>query len=221
MDFLYHFFTPERILRIPAILIALTIHECAHGWVALKFGDKTALNAGRITLNPIVHLDPIGTALLLFAPFGWAKPVPVDPRFFKNIKKGIFYVSAAGPLSNIILAFIVGYLFNLADFLRFTSDMHPYMQLFIKLLLEINIGIAFFNLLPVPPLDGSKIAMSLIPQKMLPGYIRNTRYLPIILMALILIESFEPRLPLFSGLIYPIYAPFHNLIYFLIFWRLP
>lgn len=101
------------ILRIPAILFALTIHEFAHGWVALRFGDTTAQDQGRLTLNPFAHLDFFGTAMLLFGPFGWAKPVPVNGYNFKEPKKGILFVSLAGPLSNIISAFLFGYLLRL------------------------------------------------------------------------------------------------------------
>jgi Zn-dependent protease len=208
------------ILRIPAILLALTVHECAHGWVAMRFGDRTAYDSGRVTLNPFVHLDLLGTVMLLFGPFGWAKPVPVDPRYFKDYRKGILYVSAAGPVSNVALAMITGYLLRAGMMVFPQYFVAGDLRDFIDLLIMMNIGIAFFNLLPVPPLDGSKILLGLIPQRMVPGYVRNTRYLPTIFMGLLLLE-WVVHVPVFSRIIYPLFTPFYSLVHLLIFWRLP
>ena len=211
--------SPEfLILRIPAILLALTVHECAHGWVAYRLGDRTAYDAGRITLNPFAHLDVFGTLMLLFGPFGWAKPVPVDARYFKNPKKDTLWVSAAGPASNVALALLFGY------FMRFLGTFFPgtvmsgYLLKFITLSILINTGIAFFNLLPVPPLDGSKILLGMLPDRMIPGYIEKSRYVPMIFMGLLLIEWIV-HIPIFSRLIYPLFIPFNRLIHFLIYWR--
>jgi Zn-dependent protease len=211
--------SPEYlILRIPAILFALTIHECAHGWVAYRLGDRTAYDAGRITLNPFAHLDVLGSIMLLFGPFGWAKPVPVDPRYFQKPKQGILYVSAAGPLSNVALALLFGYTYRLTGLFFPSITIHSYLKDFLELSILINTGIAFFNLLPVPPLDGSKILLGILPDRMIPGYLQKSRYVPHIFMALLLLEWIA-HVPIFSRLIYPLFIPFNNLINLLIYWR--
>lgn len=211
--------TPENfILRIPAILIALTVHEYAHGWVAFKLGDRTAYNAGRLTFNPFAHLDLFGSIMLLFGPFGWAKPVPVDPRYFQNPKKGIVMVSLAGPVSNIILALLFGYL------LRFfvssgEAPTSPYLIRFFSMVISINIGISFFNLLPIPPLDGSKILLGMLPDRAIPGYIEKTRHVPTIFMIMIVAE-WALHIPIFSTILNPLYIPYNTAIKFLIFWNI-
>jgi Zn-dependent protease len=207
------------ILRIPAILLALTVHEYAHGWVAFRLGDHTAYDAGRLTLNPIAHLDVFGTLMLLFGPFGWAKPVPVDPRYFQNPKKGVLLVSAAGPASNIVLALIFGYTLRIIDFTVPGRGFYPDLTKFFTLSLLINTGISFFNLLPVPPLDGSKIILGLLPNRFIPGYIEKSRYLPMVFMILLILE-WGLHIPIFSRLIYPLFTPYYTFIQFLIFWRI-
>jgi len=214
-------FTPEYfLLRIPAILLALTIHECAHGWVAMRMGDQTAYNSGRVTLNPVAHLDLFGTLMLLFGPFGWAKPVPVDPRYFKNPKKGIILVSVAGPASNVALALVFGYLLRFTGNIVPTSGSGGYLDKFFMLSILINTGIAFFNMLPVPPLDGSKILLGMLPNRLIPGYIEKSRHVPTIFMVVLLLEWIT-HIPIFSTLINPIFIPFYKLIYFIIFWSFP
>jgi Zn-dependent protease len=207
------------ILRIPAILLALTIHECAHGWVAFKLGDRTAYDAGRVTLNPVAHLDVFGTIMLLFGPFGWAKPVPVDDRYFENPKKGILLVSAAGPISNVIVALICGYLLRILASMAPSGTIHPYIYQFLTLSILINTGISFFNLLPVPPLDGSKILLGMLPNHLMAGYIKYSRYAPTVFMVLIVAE-WGLHIPIFSKMIYPLFQPYLNLIQFLIFWKI-
>ena len=206
------------ILRIPVVLFALTIHECAHGWVAYRLGDRTAYDAGRITMNPLTHLDPFGTLMLLFGPFGWAKPVPVDSRYFKNQRQGILLVSAAGPVSNILLALLFGYIFRFSEI--FYPGMPPqgYLANFFRLAIYINAGIAFFNLLPIPPLDGSKIVLSLLPDSVIPDYLRMTRYIPPIFLSLLILEWVVHR-PVLSLVINPLFMPFYQFILHLINWR--
>ena len=170
-------------------------------------------------MNPFVHLDVFGTLMLLFGPFGWAKPVPVDPRYFHNPKKGVLLVSAAGPLSNIALALIFGYALRIIDFALPGRGVHPDLIKFLSLSLLINTGISFFNLLPVPPLDGSKIILGLLPNRFIPGYIEKSRYLPTVFMVLLILE-WGFHVPIFSKLIYPLFTPFYNLIHLLIFWRI-
>jgi Zn-dependent protease len=198
----------------------LTIHEVAHGWVAFLLGDHTARDNGRLTLNPFSHLDLIGTIMLFYGPLGWAKPVPVNPYNLHNPKRDIIFVSLAGPLSNILAAFIYGYI------IRFFGEplyaMSPQnMQFLTPLFLQINLGIAVFNLLPIIPLDGSKVLMSLLPQRALQRYINIMRYVPNIFLGLIIIEWLSDlaghHVPLFSILFIPIFGPFYNIMIHLIF----
>lgn len=142
----------------PVVLLAIICHECAHGWVSYKLGDPTAKNAGRLTLNPLKHLDPIGTLCMLFFHVGWANPVPINPMYYRDRKKGIIYVSLAGPVTNFILAFVSLFIEGLL--MRFGSDSSTIIWVCCQLCYYsavVNIGLGLFNLIPIPPLDGSKI----------------------------------------------------------------
>lgn len=151
---------------IPAILLAITFHEFAHGKVAAILGDRTAEFQGRLTLNPLAHLDPVGTLLLVVAGFGWAKPVQVDPRQLQgDPKKGMMYVALAGPLMNLILGYLSAVALNLLIRTGYSGGAAPFLQQFLYLLLFYNVVLAIFNLLPIPPLDGSKILAGLLPYR--------------------------------------------------------
>ena len=142
------------ILLIPALVFSLSFHEFAHAWMAYRLGDHTAARLGRLTLNPMSHLDPVGSLSLLLMGFGWAKPVPVDSRYLENPKQDMVKVAAAGPISNIILAVIAA----LALRLLFSTDiLTDNIKTFLIIFMQINITLAVFNLLPVSPLDGSQI----------------------------------------------------------------
>ena len=142
------------ILLIPALVFSLSFHEFAHAWMAYRLGDNTAARLGRLTLNPIYHLDPVGSLALLLMGFGWAKPVPVDSRYLENPKQDMVKVAAAGPISNIILAVVAA----LALRLLFSTDLlTDNIKTFLIIFMQINITLAVFNLLPVSPLDGSQI----------------------------------------------------------------
>ncbi|MEE9167568.1 MAG: site-2 protease family protein [Candidatus Neomarinimicrobiota bacterium] len=176
----------QLILLVPPILIALTFHEYAHAWVAFRLGDPTAKMAGRLSLNPLSHLDPIGTIMLFVVHFGWAKPVPIDPRYFKDPKRDMLWVALAGPGANMALAFLSGILLN--ALVRSGSIQGLGGAPFVNMLvfsLQINLALAVFNLLPIPPLDGSKIVRGLLPNRYEAMAWRLEQYGPWILMGII------------------------------------
>lgn len=172
----------EMLTVLPGILIALTFHEFAHGLVAYAMGDNTAKNAGRLTLDPLKHIDPLGFIMLILVRFGWAKPVPINENNFRNKNLGLFFVSIAGITANILLALI----FHLIAY--FTEDLvnlSAYSQIMSNIVI-INIMIAAFNLLPVPPLDGSKIIYSFLPQRMRYNFYKYESYGSVILIILLI-----------------------------------
>lgn len=154
------------IYTIPAILIALTLHEYAHGYVSSRLGDPTPQAEGRLSFNPMRHLDPVGTLCLLFFGFGWAKPVMVNAYYYNNRKKGMVMVALAGPLMNLSIAFLS--LFCLGLLARFggmwiAGPVGDYVMTLLSVIASINIGLGVFNLIPFPPLDGSKILSAVLP----------------------------------------------------------
>ena len=181
-------FDISRILLLaPPILMALTFHEVAHGYIALRLGDPTAKMAGRLTLNPLPHLDPIGTIMLFLVHIGWAKPVPVNPLNFKNPKKDLLWVSLAGPASNLGLAFFFGMIFRMipkAQLITASGMSHMLIVMLIYAII-INLVLCFFNLIPIPPLDGSKILMGLLPPEMEARFMEFERVGPMVLMGVI------------------------------------
>lgn len=142
------------VLLIPALIFALSFHEYAHAWMANRLGDNTAARMGRLTLNPMAHLDPMGSMMILFVGFGWAKPVPVDPRFLGNPRTDMMKVAAAGPLANFILAFCGGMILRSLNGSGLLNEAILIMLLYF---IQINIALAVFNLIPIAPLDGSQI----------------------------------------------------------------
>ncbi len=166
-----------------AVLIILTVHEYAHAYAAYKLGDPTAKSLGRLSLNPIKHLDPFGALCMIIFHFGWAKPVPINARNFKNPKRDFAIVAMAGPLSNIVFAFFSAFiyllLFALLKDVQFSSEfllnLAENALLFVYLFHIINIGIGIFNLIPIPPLDGSRILNVVLPPKYYFGIMRYER----------------------------------------------
>ena len=187
-------------LRIPALLIALTVHEYAHARVAYSFGDTTAKDSGRLTLNPLKHLDPIGTVMLILAGIGWAKPVPINPYRFRDYRSGLLWVSFAGPLSNFILGFL-----SLALFYFLISNAglptNSFVMNLILIHTNLNIILGVFNLIPIPPLDGSKVLVSLAPKTFAGVYRQLEQYGFIIFIILI-----------FTGALWRIIRPVSDLI---------
>jgi len=181
---------PMYLMRIPVILIALTVHESAHAWAAYKLGDPTARNFGRITMNPLKHLDPFGALMMLLFGFGWAKPVPINARNFDKPRRGMALSAAAGPLSNLILGFIGVFLYCVASKLLYPmfaqGNMLAYViLLFLTVFYMLNISLAIFNLIPIPPLDGSRLMLVLLPDKIYFGIMKYERIIMIVMMILL------------------------------------
>ncbi len=195
---------PGILSTILVLTLSLSTHEYAHGRVAYALGDDTAAQAGRLTLNPLAHLDPLGTLAFLIARIGWAKPVPVNYSKLtkaKSTKQGVMLVSLAGPVSNLIIAFAAAFLFNLlrviAALLAVNNPaMGPGTVQFVRFLYDLflafyfsNIGLAIFNLLPLPPLDGSKILAYFLPDRAFIWLARYERYIGLAMLALFIFGS--------------------------------
>ena len=174
----------EWIIKIPVLLFAITIHEYAHGKAALSLGDPTAKMAGRLTLNPFSHIDPLGAICLFLFSFGWAKPVPVDTRFFHNTRRDIILMSISGPIANIAAAFVTGI------FIRyFLLPWEIYLRVLVYMML-MNTGLGLFNLLPIPPLDGSHVLENILPYHAAVKYRQIGRYAPLIMIGILMLDHF-------------------------------
>lgn len=194
---------------IPLIL-SLTVHEFAHAWSAWRLGDDTAERAGRLTLNPLVHLDPVGTLLLplLGIPFGWAKPVPVNPARFRrdvSMGTGMMLTAVAGPLSNVLLAIASAVSYGLT--LRLAPEVlasHAGLEAFLQTFVVMNVALALFNMLPIPPLDGSRVLERLVPYRMRHVWERFAQLAPLLLVAVIFLGGRLLHGPIgyFSQLLY-------------------
>ena len=181
---------PIYLMRIPVMLLALTVHETAHGWMAYKLGDPTARNLGRLTLNPLKHLDPIGTLCMILFGFGWAVPVPINSRYFKNGRRDMALSAAAGPASNLLMGFVGVFLYCLYVKLFFQqivagSIMAYVVLLFLQVFYTMNLSFAMFNLLPIPPLDGSRLLFIFLPDKLYFGLMKYERYIVLVMLALL------------------------------------
>lgn len=164
--------------RFIVMFTAITVHECAHGYVAYKLGDPTAKAAGRLTLNPLSHLDPIGAICMVLMGFGWAKPVPINPMYFRNRKRDTALVSLAGPAANVVLAFLSTIIYVPLAVVYFKTGYNGILGFLVgtlQSLVSLNIGFAVFNLIPFPPLDGSKILGALLPTDTYMGLLRYER----------------------------------------------
>ena len=199
----------QLLLMIPVVILSLSVHESAHGYVSYKLGDPTARNLGRITLNPLKHFDLIGFICMIFFRVGWAKPVPVNARYYKNPRKGMALTAAAGPLSNLLLA-VIGVLCSeitnlVALKLHLTGaayDAGYIVWLFFRLLAWSNISLAIFNLIPVPPFDGSRILYVFLPPKYYFGIMKYERIIMIVVLALFVFDFFDKPLAFLTDAVY-------------------
>ena len=197
--------TPPEVLLllVPVLLFALCFHEFSHAWMAYKLGDPTAKHSGRLTLNPLAHLDPMGSLMILFVGFGWAKPVPVDVRYLQNPRIDMMKVSFAGPAANLLLAFVGGTIIR-------AHIVGGSLILMLYLFTQINIMLAVFNMIPIPPLDGSQIFSGLMVRKNPNLVMKLQMYGPQILFGLILIGYLTEISPLWWAM-----SPFVNFFLFL------
>lgn len=212
------------VLHLFCVVLALSVHELSHGYAAYKMGDDTARLAGRLTLNPLAHIDPVGFLMMLFIGFGWAKPVPINTLRFRNQRKGLAIVSFAGPLSNLLMAFVSALLCSLLGALGYAPLLYAafaplnVLAYTLYLFALLNIGLALFNLIPLPPLDGSNILLSFLKPHAAQKYMQIRYYTRYIFLGLVAISFLADRIPLFAHIYEIIWWPFDELRYLLIDW---
>lgn len=191
-DLLHYGLTPDTVFRFISSLFVvfciLPIHEAAHAFVAYKLGDNTAKYSGRLTLDPLKHLDPFGSVLILLFGFGWAKPVPINPYNFKNPKRGMAISALAGPVSNLLVAIVLMLFANGIAAFTYSENVIYYMQVLFKFFYYasvVSVSLAVFNLIPVPPLDGSRLLSALLPDRQYYKLMQYERYFMLIIIVLI------------------------------------
>lgn len=182
------------LLTVPTVLISLTFHEVAHGYAAYKLGDPTAYNMGRLTLNPLAHLDPIGALLMLLVGFGYAKPVPINAGYFKKPKYGMAITAAAGPVTNLLLGLVATiimytYAWYLSPFIKANIVLYVIYQMLLYFA-YLNFALAIFNMIPLPPFDGSRVLFAFLPDRLYFGIMKYERYIMIAVLVLMSTDLF-------------------------------
>ena len=195
---MFNFDLPSLLAKAVILLVALPIHEFAHAFTAYRLGDDTAARLGRLTLNPLRHLDPLGSAMIFFVGFGWAKPVPVNPYNLRHgSRAGYALVAAAGPASNLFLAAVVGVLWRLGLFSGASKDVVQFALIF----MSINVSLCLFNLIPLAPLDGSGVLGGLVGERGAQALASLQTYGPILLMGLFMLSYISPRFNILGGIL--------------------
>ena len=201
----------DAVLRVAAIFLCLTIHESCHGLAALALGDPTAKSMHRLSLNPLRHIDWLGLFLMFTVGFGWAKPVPVDPRYFRSPKKGMALTALAGPVSNILLAMIVIFISKaIYLYVPYSPMADGVFSFFLYTLAPLSIGLGVFNLIPIPPLDGSKVVGAILPDRAYFTLMRYERYGMILLLVLSFVGVGGSAI---GQVIFQVYAGLVNVIF--------
>lgn len=181
------------LVRAVAMLLIIPVHEAAHAFVSYKLGDPTAKNYGRLTLNPLAHFDPFGALAMILAGIGWAKPVPTDVRRFRHPKRDMAISAAAGPISNLLMAYLGMILYKLAYY-RMSVNSGQLVMLFLSIFISLNISLAVFNLLPIPPFDGSRIFLAFLPTRLYFKAMQYERYIMMAVLLLVLIGALDTPL---------------------------
>lgn len=203
----------DLIISLPVVLIALSVHELCHGYAAYKLGDPTAKAMGRLSMNPIRHIDPIGFLCLLLFKVGWAKPVSVDTRYFKKPKRDMAICALAGPVSNFLLAFVFSFVYLFALKFGFELGYLSYepntvfavVFQMIGYMVSINLGLGVFNLIPIPPLDGSKILYAFLPNRVLYRILPYERYLQVGMFVLLWIGLLDKPMDAAISFVYQLF----------------
>lgn len=178
----------DMVLRLAAVLLCLTVHETCHGLAAYALGDPTARQAHRLSLNPLRHIDWFGLLMMFAAGFGWAKPVPVNPNYFKKPKQGMALTALAGPVSNFLLALLTLLAARILCDVAAYSETNQRILDFLLMVAVLSIGLGLFNLVPIPPLDGSKVLFAVLPDRAYDWLMRNERYGMLLLFALVFFD---------------------------------